>query len=64
MCPVLAIHGDKDEYGSNAFPEFIAGKAGGVSEKLIIHDCGHMPHKEKTDTVINSVKKFMAVNGL
>ena len=27
MCPVLAIHGDKDEYGSNAFPEFIAGKA-------------------------------------
>jgi pimeloyl-ACP methyl ester carboxylesterase len=63
-CPVLAIHGDRDEYGSRAFPEFISGRAGGVSEMRIIKDCGHMPHKEKTDEVINAVREFLDGNSL
>lgn len=59
LCPVLAIHGDKDEYGSRAFAEFIAGRAGGISEMLIIEDCGHLPHKEKADEVISAVRNFL-----
>lgn len=64
VCPVLAIHGDKDEFGSSAFPEFIAGKTGGVSKMLIFENCGHMPHKEKSSEVINAIKGFLATNGL
>lgn len=64
ICPVLAIHGDKDEYGSKAFPEFIAGKSGGVSEIMILQDSGHMPHKEKTNDVLHAAKKFINTNCL
>ena len=64
VCPVLAIHGDNDQYGSIAFPEFIAGKVAGVSEMLILKNCGHMPHKEKTDEVINAVKVFLNAHNL
>jgi pimeloyl-ACP methyl ester carboxylesterase len=57
-CPVLAIHGALDEYGSTAFAEFIAGRSGGASELLILEDCGHMPHREKPDVVIQAVREF------
>jgi pimeloyl-ACP methyl ester carboxylesterase len=63
-CPVFAIHGEDDEYGSSAFAEFIAGKAGGISEKIIMKNCGHMPHREKTDEVINYLKNFLLKNSL
>ena len=59
-CPVLAIHGDNDEYGSNAFPEFIVGNTGGASTLLILENCGHMPHKEKTAVVLNAIDAFIA----
>ncbi|MBI5897506.1 MAG: alpha/beta hydrolase, partial [Desulfobacterales bacterium] len=59
VCPVLAIHGDQDEYGSIAFPEFIAGRAGGRSQMLILENCGHMPHKEKPAEVVEAVKVFL-----
>jgi pimeloyl-ACP methyl ester carboxylesterase len=58
-CPVLAIHGENDEYGSRAFPEFISGQTGGYGKSLILEDCGHMPHKEKPDEVIVAIKAFL-----
>jgi len=58
-CPVLALHGDKDEYGSNAFPEFIASKVSGKSKIIIIENCGHVPHKEMTDEVISQTTLFL-----
>ncbi len=61
-CPILAIHGEDDEYGSNVFPEFIIGNAGGVAKKLVLKGCGHLPHKEKTGTVVNSIKEFLTKN--
>lgn len=62
-CPVLAIHGDHDEYGSRAFAEYIAGNAGGVSECLVLEGCGHMPHREKTDVVVTAVRFFLNQHG-
>lgn len=59
-CPVLAIHGDSDEYGSLAFPEFITENAGGRADMLIIENCGHMPHKEKPQEVISATRKFLS----
>jgi len=58
-CPVLAIHGDSDEYGSSAFPRFISERSGGTSEMLIIQNCGHMPHKEKPQDVIIAAQGFL-----
>lgn len=58
-CPVLALHGDSDEYGSNAFPEYIAKNVSGESSMVILENCGHVPHKEKVDEVINHTKLFL-----
>lgn len=58
-CPILVLHGDRDEYGSNAFPEYIAGNAAGESSMIIIKNCGHVPHKEKMDEVINHTRLFL-----
>ena len=58
-CPLLAIHGDKDEFGSLAFPEFISKKAGGESEMVILENCGHVPHRERPRDVMNHVASFL-----
>lgn len=62
VCPVLAIHGEDDEYGSIAFPEFIASKVAGISKMMVFKNCGHMPHMEKTNEVVNAVKAFLNDN--
>jgi pimeloyl-ACP methyl ester carboxylesterase len=59
-CPLLAIHGDRDEYGSVRFPEMICELSGGPAQKLIIPDCGHVPHREKSDVVLDAVGGFLA----
>ncbi|MDX2369559.1 MAG: alpha/beta hydrolase [Colwellia sp.] len=58
-CPVLALHGDKDDYGSNAFPEYIAKNVSGESSMVILENCGHVPHKEKMEEVINHTRLFL-----
>lgn len=63
-CPVLVIHGDRDEYGSTAFPEYIADRVGGVSDMRILENCGHMPHFEKAEEVVGAVKQFFDINHL
>lgn len=35
-CPILAIHGDRDEYGSGRFPEMICQLAGGTAENMFL----------------------------
>lgn len=59
FCPTLIIHGDNDEYGTIAFPHFIAEKVTGYAETIIIKDCGHTPHKEKPTCVLNSIVGFL-----
>lgn len=59
-CPVLAIHGDHDEYGSSAFPRRIVEGVGGVSQLAILEDCGHVPHRERTGDVLRHVAEFVS----
>lgn len=58
-CPVLTIHGENDEFGSLAFPEFIAKNSSGQADMLIIESCGHIPHKEKPQEVIDATRRFL-----
>ena len=59
-CPVLAIHGDRDEYGSLAFPRRITSQVNGPSVMAILDACGHVPHREKKDEVLRCVCDFLA----
>ncbi len=58
-CPVLAIHGEKDEYGSEAFPRRIVERVSGQSVLAIIPECGHVPHREKQAEVLGLIARFV-----
>jgi pimeloyl-ACP methyl ester carboxylesterase len=60
QCPVLAIHGDQDEYGSCAFPRRIATRVAGYSQAVILEGVGHVPHRENPDELIDAVGAFLA----
>jgi len=59
VCPLLAIHGERDEFGSLAAPEYVASRSGGFSEMFILPGCGHVPHAEQPAQVIDAVKAFL-----
>jgi pimeloyl-ACP methyl ester carboxylesterase len=58
-CPVLAIHGDQDEYGSCEFPRRIAGGVETYSEAVILKGFGHVPHRENPERVLDVVSGFL-----
>ncbi len=58
-CPVLVIHGDQDEYGGVEFPRRIASKLGGPCESAILENCGHVPHRERTEEVLRLARDFL-----
>jgi pimeloyl-ACP methyl ester carboxylesterase len=58
-CPVLAIHGDLDEYGSVEFPRHIANGVKGPAELAILEGCGHVPHRERQDEVLKIVSEHV-----
>jgi len=61
-CPVLALHGDQDEYGTLAHPRMIAGLPcafPGQGQFQVLAQCGHVPHREQPDQVLVAVKDFL-----
>lgn len=58
-CPLLAIHGSDDEYGSARHPERIVSLPSGPATMEILPDCGHVPHREKPDAVIAMIRTFL-----
>jgi len=58
-CPVMAIHGDGDEFGTDAFPRHIAGGVAGPSRMVLLPDCGHVPHRERGAEVVGLVRDFL-----
>jgi len=59
VCPVLAIQGAEDQYGTPAQVESITGKVTGPARKLLIPACGHIPHHEARSTVLTEMKQFI-----
>ena len=58
-CPLLALHGDRDEFGSMRHPERIVALCGGPSEIEKLEGCGHVPHREHADRVIARVREWL-----
>ncbi len=57
-CPVLAIQGMDDEYGTMAQIDNIAA-ALPAATLLKLPSCGHSPHRDQPDAVINAVRQFL-----
>jgi pimeloyl-ACP methyl ester carboxylesterase len=58
-CPVLAIQGEADEYGTMAQLDAIARQVGGPCELLKLPECGHSPHKDQPEAVLGKLSDFV-----
>lgn len=58
-CPLLAIQGHDDEYGSMAQVDAIARQAGGPVEVLKLEQCGHSPQKDQPEIVARAIVEFV-----
>jgi pimeloyl-ACP methyl ester carboxylesterase len=52
--PMLVIQGTNDEYGTLRQVEAIK-----AAETLILPGCGHSPHSEKPNDVVDAIKRFL-----
>lgn len=59
-CPLLSLHGDDDEFGSQAHPERLVRWVSGPSLMQIVSGCGHVPHREHPQQVLERVKQFLS----
>ncbi|HKA44108.1 MAG TPA: alpha/beta hydrolase [Burkholderiales bacterium] len=57
-CPVLAIQGEDDEYGTMRQIERIAESATDV-QLLKLGGCGHAPHRDRPDAVVEAAAGFI-----
>lgn len=57
-CPVLAIQGEDDEYGTLDQIEGIQRRAP-QTRLCIIPNCGHSPHRDASDTVVRELGTFI-----
>lgn len=61
-CPVLAIQGIDDEYGTLAQIRGIAQRVARC-ELLELPECGHSPHRDQPEAVLAAVTRFMSTHG-
>jgi pimeloyl-ACP methyl ester carboxylesterase len=59
-CPVLALHGEDDDYGSAAQPRMIGELSAGPARVEILPGVGHVPQRERPDDVVRHVAGFLA----
>ena len=59
-CPVLAMQGEGDEYGTM---EQIRGIARRVPHTTLLEipDCGHTPHRDQPELVLQAVRNFLEI---
>ncbi len=58
-CPVLALHGADDEFGSPQHPQRITRLAGGSARMVLMARTGHVPHREQPDAVLAAVAQHL-----
>jgi pimeloyl-ACP methyl ester carboxylesterase len=61
-CPLLAIQGEEDEYGTMRQVLGIRDRLPGT-EVLALPACGHSPHRDQPQAVIDAVQRFVAAHG-
>ena len=59
-CPVLAIQGEEDEYGTPDQVRAILQGVSGPSEGLLLPGCAHVPHVQAREAVLARMIQFLA----
>ena len=59
-CPLLAIQGKDDEYGTLAQVEAILSKVKGPARSIIVDNCGHIPHVQAMEKVLSEMTSFIS----
>ncbi len=59
QCPILAIHGENDEYATLAQPKRFVELGKGENFLAVIDNCGHFPHQEKQEQVLEVIVEFL-----
>ena len=59
VCPVLALQGANDAYGTPAQLDAIARGVSGPAETVLLPGCGHSPHIESRDAMLSCVTAFV-----
>lgn len=58
-CPLMAIQGAGDQYGSMAQLEAIARQVSGPCELVRLENCGHSPHRDQPRATFDAVARFV-----
>jgi len=58
-CPVLAIQGEDDEYGTMAQLDAIARGVSGPCDLVKLPACGHSPHRDLPEATLTAVTRFV-----
>jgi pimeloyl-ACP methyl ester carboxylesterase len=60
QCPVLVIQGEDGQYGTQAQVEAIQRGTSGPVKPLMLLGCGHTPHAERPEEVLDVMAQFIA----
>lgn len=58
-CPTLVVQGREDPYGTLAQVEAIQRQAAGSVQVLVLEDCGHAPHRDHPEVVLEAMRAFV-----
>lgn len=59
-CPILAIQGTDDQYGTLAQLDAIQSRVKGPFERLVLDRCGHSPHRDRESATREAMARFIA----
>ncbi|WP_102783955.1 alpha/beta hydrolase [Thalassospira sp. GB04J01] len=60
-CPLLVIQGDDDQFGSDDQVDTICKHVRGPVTKMLIKECGHIPHFDQPEKVITASLKHLGI---
>jgi pimeloyl-ACP methyl ester carboxylesterase len=58
-CPVLAIQGHDDEYGTMAQLDEMAARVAGSCTLLKLDNCGHSPFRDQPEAALKAIESFL-----
>jgi pimeloyl-ACP methyl ester carboxylesterase len=59
QCPILAIQGREDQYGTKRQVSSIVSQSSGRAIPALLDNCGHSPHQEMPETVLAIMSGFI-----
>lgn len=59
-CPITAIQGAEDEYGTVKQLDSIRAKSQGRAEIVLIPECRHSPHRDQKEATLAAIKQHVA----